>query len=1361
MENPDKKEEENFKEDENQSQKVQKLDLNESNTDSKDKKEKEKLPMIDSNENETPELLGPPVKIERGKRRKSTFVDVEKAKKEAESLLKGDEPTGAKANLLFEEKSITIFRLYGHLNRPIDYFFMVLALIGSLGSGISMPIQAYISSDLFSDVGNTSESVTMEDILIMMEIVEKTFNNQIKRFLIFGAIAFACNFLSVSFWNLIGQRDIHHLKFKYFSIILGQEQGWFDKNNAYEFATKVQAQLEQVEMGIGDKLGNIFVSLAQCVTGFVLAFMTSWKLTLVMLSIAPLILATICFLLFALKNGIIMSRKTYEKAGGIAEEMLYNIKTVSSFANFEFEKNRFNEKIEICYQIELKTIKKLGFCIGFLIFFLNCTMFISLLYGRTLIQKEKNSNKGRNFTGGDVIVVTFCTLMGIMGIGMIAPNIKIVQESCTAVSDYFTLYEREIPMDFSQSTEKPDLDKIKGHIVFKDVVFKYPSDDNERIILNKLNLEIEAGKKVALVGESGCGKSTTVNLIERLYETNEGEILIDDIEIKKYNLQYLRSLIGYVQQEPVLFNKSIRENLIFGREELLNKISNNNIDDLIQKACDESFASEFINNLPDGLDYVVGIKGSKLSGGQKQRIAIARAILANPKILILDEATSALDNKSEKEVQRALDNISQKNVTTIIIAHRLSTIKNADIIYAIKEGKVIEKGTHKELLEKKGYYAGLVKSQLAQDEIETKEEQEMSKKRSSIKRHNTDEEVQFEKKDEEIFIEQDKVALKISRLFGEIPDKKLNMFFACLGAAIVGGLTPANGVTMGNAMNGLNSKYETVRYDKGLKYALLFLLVAFLQGLGNTLMNWQFMVLGASLVRSYRKQILSKYLQIHLSFFDLTINSPGSLLTKLSIDTTQLNSLLLTILGSTVQCSVVLVVGLTLGCIYEYRLTLIMFCFVPFIVASMVVRRMLNKGSSRQGVKVNIEAGGILSECVTNTKTIYSFNFQKKAVEMYMEIIDFLRKQFIRDSMIGGFFIGLGQFCMFAANATVLYAAKKYILKGEIDSEDLGLAMNIVMTAASGIGQGMGNVGDLKKAKIAFKSLYSTLDIESKISAFKKDNVGKINPENLKGKIEFKHVYFAYPTRPEQIILKDLSFVIEPGQQAALVGYSGSGKSTVIQLLERFYDIEEGKGEILIDGINIKDYDLYELRKKIGLVSQEPVLFKRSMLENVRYGKLDATVEDCVNAAKEANIMKFFTDEEKMNQEIGGETTNKKKNKEKHKKEEVGKKEDPVSGGEKQRLAIARAFLKNPVILLLDEATSALDKDSELEVQKSLDKLSKNRTSIAIAHRLSTIEKCDKIFVLENGRLVEQGTHQELMALKNKYYTLHKYSDTS
>ena len=1264
-----------------------------------------------------------------------------------------------KKNLMFGEKDISIFRICMHLSYKEEYIFMLLGLIGSIGSGVAMPLMAFLTGDAIGTYSETSDGNTADKNMSEMVTFYSEFKHDAKvmvnKFLFIGIGVFVVTFLNNFMWQYAGLRQMHHLKEKYFAKILEQEQGWFDQHNAFEFATKVQVQLEQIEMGVGEKFGQVLEMVTQFIAGLVIAFTTSWELTLIMLTISPCIIICLILLIFSVRRSIVLSRKVYEVAGGIAEEVLYNIKTVVSFSNFKFEKERFDSHIDRVHELNKEGGFRFAACTGGVIFFLYSTYVVGILYAKKLlIDGAWNSNTNEPFKSGDVMTVNMATSMAIMSIGVIAPNIMIIQEACVAASDYFTLVDRKPQIDESNSTFKPPRDTVKGKIEFKNITFIYPSDEKKKKVLNGLNLLFEPGKKVALVGESGCGKSTTVNLIERLYDTTEGEVLVDDVNVRNYDLKYLRSLIGYVQQEPVLFNRSIRDNLLFGREEMIKREISNDVDTLIKNACEESYAREFIEKNPEQYQYTVGIKGSKLSGGQKQRIAIARAILAKPKILILDEATSALDNKSEKEVQRALDNISKSNVTTVIIAHRLSTIKNADLIYAIKDGKVLEQGTHQQLLDLNGYYAGLVRSQLAQDELEQKEElyhqtQMEKKKKSSMKQMSSLDkknsksiqeqqmELDIQKAENEGKPTKKKAEVDRMRLIRLLKNNKFDVALGTFGAFATGAINPVVGLILSKAINGLSDPDNEVRKTEGTKYALLYLLMAFLSGLLLFFKIWKFRTIGSILCCSMRKIIINKYLYMDMGFFDEDENAPGALLSKLSIDTTQLTPLTLTIFGDAIQTIGVIITGFALGFSYDWRLTLMALCFVPFIIASQIVVNQAKQAGRASYRKINVEAGGILSECVVNTKTIYSFNFQKTAVRMYLDVLDQAKREFLRDSFMKGFLIGIGLFAMFANKATMFHYSANYIIDGSLKFEDMNICINVMVMLCKGCADGLRGVADFKKAKLAFVNLFTTIDTVARIDVTEEGNEGKVSPANIKGRIEFKNVTFAYPTKPNVNILKNISFVIEPGQAAALVGYSGCGKSTIIQLLERFYDVEEGKGEILIDGVNIKEYNLPQLRKKIGLVSQEPVLFKRSVYENILYGKLTADRDEVLSAAKRACIEKFFN------------------------KKDLGTKEDPVSGGEKQRLAIARAFLKDPTILLLDEATSALDKESEIEVQKSIYELQKSRTSVSIAHRLSTIVYSDVIFVLENGKIIEKGKHDDLMKLGGKYATLYKYSNTS
>jgi ABC-type multidrug transport system fused ATPase/permease subunit len=305
----------------------------------------------------------------------------------------------------------------------------------------------------------------------------------------------------------------------------------------------------------------------------------------------------------------------------------------------------------------------------------------------------------------------------------------------------------------------------------------------------------------------------------------------------------------------------------------------------------------------------------------------------------------------------------------------------------------------------------------------------------------------------------------------------------------------------------------------------------------------------------------------------------------------------------------------------------------------------------------------------------------------------------------------------------------------------MNITIQILILMVSSINNGLRGIFDINTAKNSFTSIFTLLSERNAIDHTPEGNDGQIMPDKIEGKIEFKNVYFKYPVHLEKsedndasptkqkYILNNVCFSIKPGQKVALVGFSGSGKSTIIKLLERFYETE--KGNILIDGIDIQNYNLYELRKKIGLVGQEPILFRRSIYENIEYGKLNSDRDSILQAAKKASIEHLF-----------------------NLKNDQGKIEDVksmVSGGEKQRVSIARIFLKDPKILLLDEPTSALDKKNEIFVTNSLDVLMKGRTTFIVTHRLDSIKNADVILVFDNGRLVQKGTHDELIKVKGQY----------
>ncbi|UII28154.1 ATP-binding cassette domain-containing protein [Fulvivirga maritima] len=499
------------------------------------------------------------------------------------------------------------------------------------------------------------------------------------------------SFFRVYLFALVNERSMADLRQDLFSKILMLPIKFFDNRRVGELISRITSDVSLLQDTFSITLAELFRQMASLIIGTVIIAVIAPKLTLFMICTFPIVvIAALVFGKF-IRN---LSKSTQDKLAEtnvIVEETIHAVNTVKAFNNEIFEINRYTKKVNETVNIALKTAKYRGMLISFIIFALLGALVAIMWYGATLVQN------GHMSVGDLMTFVLYTAFIGgsLAGLGEVFSQIQ----RAIGASERVIEIINETPENRNGIANEQ---KLKGNIIYDNVTFAYPGR-KEIDILKGMSLTIKEGQKIALVGPSGAGKSTIIQLLMRFYNINSGNILIDNKPYTEYDLAYYRSNLGIVPQEVMLFGGSIKENIAYAKPGAT--------DEEIKNAAEKANALEFIENFPEKFDTLVGDRGIKLSGGQRQRIAIARAILKDPSILILDEATSALDAESEVLVQEALDKLMEGR-TTIMIAHRLSTIRKADNIFVIKNGNIVESGTHEELSTyEKGIYSHLLSLQ--------------------------------------------------------------------------------------------------------------------------------------------------------------------------------------------------------------------------------------------------------------------------------------------------------------------------------------------------------------------------------------------------------------------------------------------------------------------------------------------------------------------------------------------------------------------------------------------------------------------------------------------------------------------------
>ncbi|KAL5182711.1 ABC transporter B family member 11 [Glycine soja] len=1121
-------------------------------------------------------------------------------------------------------KTVPFYKLFSFAD-SWDCLLMVVGAISAVGNGISMPLMTILIGDAIDAFGGNVDN-------------KQAVVHQVSK----ASLKFASIGAEVACWVITGERQAARIRGLYLKAILRQDISFFDKDtNSGEVVGRMSGDTVLIQEAMGEKVGKFIQYVACFFGGTVIAFIKGWLLSLALLSSLPLLVLSGSVMSFAFAKMASRGQTAYSEAATVVERTIGSIRTVASFTGEKQAIAQYNQYLIKAYRVGVQEGVAGGFGFGLVRLFIYCTYALAVWFGGKMVLEK-------GYTGGQVISIFFAVLTGSMSLGQASPSLTAFAAGQAAAFKMFETIKRQPDID-AYDTGGRLLDDISGDIELKEVCFSYPSRPDEQIF-NGFSISIPSGTTAALVGQSGSGKSTVISLIERFYDPQAGEVLIDGINLREFQLKWIRQKIGLVSQEPVLFACSIKENIAYGKDGAT--------DEEIRAAAELANAAKFIDKFPHGLDTMVGEHGIQLSGGQKQRISIARAILKDPRILLLDEATSALDAESERVVQETLDRI-MINRTTVIVAHRLSTIRNADVIAVIHHGKVIEKGTHAELTkDPDGAFSQLIRLQKIKRESDQYDANESGKpenfvdsERQLSQRLSFPQSFSLESSGRGIDSQR---SFKISNAMPTSPDlfetseggpevlpsaasnkpqevsllriAYLNkpeipvLLLGTVAAAATGAILPTVGLLLSHMINTFFEPADELRKDSKF-WALIFVVLSVAAFIFIPLRSYLFAVAGSKLIKRIRLMCFEKIIQMEIGWFDKAENSSGALGARLSTDAASIRTLVGDALGLLVQDISTAITALVIAFDANWQLSLIVLVLVPLVLLNGNLQMKSMQGFSTNAKKLYEEASQVASDAVGNIRTVAAFGAEEKVMELYQKKCVGPIQTGIRQGLVSGTGFGLSLFFLFSVYACSFYAGARLVESGKTSISDVFRVFFALSMAAIAMSQSGFMTPAASKAKSSAASVFAILDQKSRIDP--SDESG-MTLEEVNGEIRFHHVTFKYPTRPNVLIFKDLSLNIHAGETIALVGESGSGKSSVISLLQRFYDPDSG--QITLDGTEIQKLRIKWFRQQMGLVSQEPVLFNDTIRANIAYGKGDdATETEIIAAAELANAHKFIS----------------------------------------------------------------------------------------------------------------------------------------